>query len=446
MEKKLIQEAEDQLKRTLLMMKYDASKTLDENYNIVLKEQSNPKTEQAIKNAILFAHPVEVQKYQKLISKGDPTKIWCKPCSFTVTGTLKGDVDEQTFCVNQSVYNNKWECPEGYNIMSVLTKEYGYDGVTYDKSKIDEIYNMVKSLPTYKYVDPIFGGWNREKVHTMLAISQMVLPFFGPPGMLISLGVSAVDAGMYYQEEKYFEAGLSLLFGFIDAGFLLHEVKLMKLSTKEADNIVKAVKYNKVGKLTERETKALNVIIENKNQITKEELARKVMERARKTGDEKVIKDVAKILTNEKTGLKYGLKQLGTYGAGYMGAKEMEGKIKENSPKSVVERTKCGDRPCDWEKTKEIFGSDGSVNDNLLLKTAIESGWIPYGVEGKDELPEKFQTETYKKKWENLADEILKIKSTDYDSPEIKKEFSNALEKIFSEKRKKKKERTVVSF
>ena len=40
MEKKIIQEAEEQLKRALLMMKYDTSKTLSENKNIVY-EQNN---------------------------------------------------------------------------------------------------------------------------------------------------------------------------------------------------------------------------------------------------------------------------------------------------------------------------------------------------------------------------------------------------------------------
>ena len=58
----------------------------------------------------------------------------------------------------------------------------------------------------------------------------------------------------------------------------------------------------------------------------------------------------------------------------------------------------------DWVTTKEIFGSDGSLKDNSLLKKAWDSGWRPYD---KNDLnkepnqpPEEFQTDTYKKKEE----------------------------------------------
>jgi hypothetical protein len=63
-----------------------------------------------------------------------------------------------------------------------------------------------------------------------------------------------------------------------------------------------------------------------------------------------------------------------------------------------------------WESTKEVFGSNGSVNDNTLLANAWKSGWRPFDKNlvksGKEislddmnlNVPEKFQTTTFKER------------------------------------------------
>jgi len=63
----------------------------------------------------------------------------------------------------------------------------------------------------------------------------------------------------------------------------------------------------------------------------------------------------------------------------------------------------------DWDQTKEIFGSDGTEEDNILLKKAWKAGWRPFDMEKRVEItvPEEFHTETYKKKYkEKLAYDI----------------------------------------
>jgi hypothetical protein len=58
------------------------------------------------------------------------------------------------------------------------------------------------------------------------------------------------------------------------------------------------------------------------------------------------------------------------------------------SPRTVIEE---GGFP--WESLKSEFGSDGSANDNNLLKQAFLLGWRP-GMP----IPTEFQTTTYKKR------------------------------------------------
>ena len=61
----------------------------------------------------------------------------------------------------------------------------------------------------------------------------------------------------------------------------------------------------------------------------------------------------------------------------------------------------------DWELTQQIFGSDGTGDQNTLLKKAWKSGWRPYdknksqvALEDADLVPLEYQTDSYKEKLE----------------------------------------------
>lgn len=67
-----------------------------------------------------------------------------------------------------------------------------------------------------------------------------------------------------------------------------------------------------------------------------------------------------------------------------------------------------------WESTKQVFGSNGSVTDNTLLTNAWKSGWRPFdknlmksnkeiGFEDMNmDIPEKYQTTTFKERYSQM--------------------------------------------
>ena len=59
-----------------------------------------------------------------------------------------------------------------------------------------------------------------------------------------------------------------------------------------------------------------------------------------------------------------------------------------------------------WEETKEKFKSDGSIEDNELLKKAWKAGWRP---DGDKYVPEEFRTDKYKE-WLESQDDFENFK------------------------------------
>lgn len=94
----------------------------------------------------------------------------------------------------------------------------------------------------------------------------------------------------------------------------------------------------------------------------------------------------------------------------------------------------------DWDLTKEIFGSNGSIEDNELLKKAWNEGWTPWGINyetGKAETepstsdiqfakewlirhPE-YQTDTFKERNKEDMSNVSGVK-VDEDDPELNQE------------------------
>jgi hypothetical protein len=240
-------------------------------------------------------------------------------------------------------------------------------------------------------------------------------------GALLSAAIDLLDAGIYLSEGNTRMAGLSVLFAFIP--FAL-ESSVVKGAFKEAgqgikdavkfimacpDFLVKSVTTMSMKELVEY-TKlmlkpeiqaALKVIAEYGSKIQRmiQDATGKIM----LVGDMKFGKKTVAEYTNAVLNFSAkGLKNVGvplvkagaTLG-GYiaLGQEYNAGidKINEiaETPKSVVERL-IGKNS--WEIVKNEFMSDGSMNDNNLLKAAVLAGWRP-GMP----VPEEYQTTTYKK-------------------------------------------------
>lgn len=113
MEKKLIQEAEDQLKRALLMMKYDSSKTLTEN-----KETNHLLSE---KSRIIEMHSSATKKMYLVEDQ--------KPYSYTPPGTSDTAFAEKPFSLTQK--------EQGTAAAAFLTpEEYAKSGESYPNESL----------------------------------------------------------------------------------------------------------------------------------------------------------------------------------------------------------------------------------------------------------------------------------------------------------------------
>lgn len=238
---------------------------------------------------------------------------------------------------------------------------------------------------------------------------------------LLSAAIDLLDAGIYLSEGNTRMAGLSVLFAFIPFAI---ESSVVKGAFREAGQGVKdAIKFimacpdflvknvttmsmKELAEYTKLMLKpeiqaALKIIAEYGSKIQRmiQDGATKVMS----VGDLKFGKKTVAEYTNAVLNFSAkGIKKVGvplvkagaTLG-GYiaLGQEYNAGidKINEiaETPKSVVERL-IGKNS--WEIVKNEFMSDGSVNDNNLLKSAVLAGWRP-GMP----VPEEYQTTTYKK-------------------------------------------------
>ena len=71
----------------------------------------------------------------------------------------------------------------------------------------------------------------------------------------------------------------------------------------------------------------------------------------------------------------------------------------------------------DWKTAKQIFGSSSSKEDNLKLEKAWKEGWRPFDkkflsgdkeptINDFNKVPEKYQTDTYKKRFNNVMKDV----------------------------------------
>lgn len=235
---------------------------------------------------------------------------------------------------------------------------------------------------------------------------------------LLSSAIDLLDAGIYVSEDNWKSAGLSVLFAFVpiavDAGILKGVgSKGVKIITDFLKSVPDAfLKAN--GQMTMRELyEYTKVILDAEVQNVIKKVSQKsadiidLMNTASgnilKTASEKIgastiAKSTATVVKVSAKGmvglLKFGTKS-GLVLAGYGGMAiaydygvEVYQENIAKSPRTVIEE---GGFP--WESLKSEFGSDGSANDNNLLKQAFLLGWRP-GMP----IPTEFQTTTYKQR------------------------------------------------
>lgn len=304
-----------------------------------------------------------------------------------------------------------------------VVKAYGYAG---------NYTNILKALDQYKdNFSSLANITNRgEKlatkpttgnVHDVLSLLQIVSVVIPVAGPFISLGLGLVDSGVYYAEGETNMAaltlGLSILFDLpiLKAGFgNIGKQAISNLTDEEIVQMSKALLENNTKNLPKNLDEILkSVKIEmGKNPSVRKQYEQTIKEKSTEILSNKNI--VGKLSPNSKTALSQASKgQLagkvfaaGTVGVGLpltaKGGYETVKPLIRGNIKTQVEA-----EGYKWDVVKKMFGSNGSAEDNQKLLEAWLLKWRP-GLE----VPQKYQTETYKQnqkaEMEKIAQELSK--------------------------------------
>ena len=192
---------------------------------------------------------IQVWKMQKSQGLAGSNQYCKDPCSTTVTGTIKGDIDKGVICVNYNLlHNDGYICKEGYGMRSLVAKEYG----TLDHNTIRE---MTKKLPTIKGATLVdFVKKNRHEIIDVLSVATFFIPIVGP---FISVGLEGVNSAMYLVEGDHLGAGLSAIFMLIPIGGPLLRRATMPAIKKTAKFMDYVADIEKRSQLNEFEKKRL---------------------------------------------------------------------------------------------------------------------------------------------------------------------------------------------
>lgn len=333
-----ISEGENDLIRSLLIMRYDVKKTLSEN----ISEQKNVfKPEETFGKCIgqLTFTPYslgidnpndsitkKINKWAKSIGESFSFELYrrsgwgsnrfdevftkCKPGKLSIGNTFQEDLDRYErdkltlqnapyFCYNQMSIKNKWDVPNDNetgtpNYMMSLSQTFG----TYDSCKIIALLN---ELPKFDWDKADKEDWKNIFVSLSVGLGLAGGVATGPMATFFLLSSIAADLGlasMEFYDGDVYDAGLTLAFGLIPF-FELPGLKqytktfLRKLHIK----VLEAKVLGKYQKLTPIEKEALNNIIKNKdkiikasNQYLKKELSSKITNEINKKGLDSFVK------------------------------------------------------------------------------------------------------------------------------------------------------------
>lgn len=353
------------------------------------------------KMSSMILNELEVLKSQKM-GKGIE---YCKPCELSVTGTIKGDIESEKICVNKGLYYKKWDCPEGYGTYSVLSKEYG-------TTDWRVLYEMTKKLPTTKYIDPLTWFKDPQNLLTFLEITTAFIPVVGP---FLSAGFGLGNAAIYYNQGNKKDAALSAFFALLpglgsvgtkivskigskELGILSE--KLIKNGLNETEGITKEFLEKNINKFTKKEVETLETIVKNKESLRSEIKNIPFKDPKKLTNYISSLKNKG-IATATDVGINVGGVVAGL--AAYPIFKKLNPGVREKLEKMGY----------NFDEIKSSFMSSGTTEDNMLMVSALNSGWTP----DKD-VPEKFQTKLYKQSVENMG----KISSKELELSELESE------------------------
>jgi len=278
----------DIVKRALLLMKYDNSKTLLENSNIINEQKSGMSDAQLKEtygnclNKLMIRPNIGensdlskvMNKYSKSIgesfsymlhqrtgwgsTKFDKNTTTCKGSQLSINGSFKADLkrfqkdfpslpNSPYFCYNQNARDNRWDGPIDENLKSPnyttqLFNEFG----TLDTCVI---FGMLENLPKFDWEKADKEDW--ENVLIGLSVASMAVPEIG---IFISLVADLSLSALYYSQGKNYDAGLTLAFGLIPFLQIANKIpgvkqlgeKSFKKLLKKVINAEKGVKYEKL--------------------------------------------------------------------------------------------------------------------------------------------------------------------------------------------------------
>ena len=255
------------------------------------------------------------------------------------------------------------------------------------EEKAEKSYQQSKHMATSEQ-----AKFATHLANAILGVAVSFVPVVGP---LAAIVIGMADAQKYLKDGDTKTAGLTALFSLIPvAGQILGTT--FKIAKFAKPDILKLQNKLLTGQqLTKVEMEALDEIAKNHTKITQglETLAAK--EAAKPTASA-IIKSLPTLAKNVTTSVvKSAVPYVAAY-AGYEGAYQQ---IQANTPQNLA-----SSEGMDWKKVKEAFGSSGSLADNTKLQTAWKEGWRPGSV-----VPEKYQTDFYKKNYQEENENINKL-------------------------------------
>ena len=256
-----------------------------------------------------------------------------------------------------------------------------------DGSVYIPIYNQNALEPIFAATKPFVNLINKKTSiiykyrHELAIVGGIVGAFSGYTEVAMAIGF--IDALMYKADGDKYMAGLCVVIEMVPyIGPTIGAT--MKWTKAEAKVLIGKLTGKQSGKLTARELKIVNHAAENSGRYSKPILksfqlslqSGKASKVASTSARKKILTKLGQFSASKTGQLAITLAQYATVIEFYDALAESKGWKREG---------------VEFKDVKSWFLSDGSTRDNLLLGKCLESGWEP----GED-VPPKYQTETYK--------------------------------------------------
>lgn len=341
---------------------------------------------------------------QKELTAKSGKKEWERQQMFGTTDYLgKGGQFEKNLGISDEQLDLKWY----FSKIQEVRNQYGY--VSTEKPEEHSLYE--------------FWEWGPHEWLMFGSIAVWFVPGLQAAAPFIAAALDVTDAALYLEEGNMELAGMSLMFAAIP--FIGDIPGIKQVSESTIESITKKIAERKA--LETWEMKLVKSIADNKNALmnglqTLTQRGINAIPQSMKPAANIMIKTGTALIKPPLALVKAGLKSspvLAGYGGvalGYMGAYDKL--FREGTPQQIA--TELG---YDWNLIKTEFKSNGSKEDNLLLKKALSLGWRP-GLP----IPLDCWTDSYKQSLEDI--EIAKKEAQEYWKGEYEKVKSGNKESI----------------